>query len=129
MVPFSATISARHQADEKALIIRRATNPRSRRECALAQFVAASTMPSPTGALSGVEPCSFKKAMKSPDKAHWLLATEKEFSSLICKGTWHLDPRVPLMRVIGCAWKSKIKRDSLGAITKYKARLVTRGEM
>jgi histone deacetylase 1/2 len=33
------------------------------------------------------------------------------------------------MRVIGCSWKFKIKRDNNGAIIKYKARLVARGDM
>ncbi len=33
------------------------------------------------------------------------------------------------MRVIGCSWKYKIKRDSMEAIVKYKARLVARGDM
>ncbi len=67
--------------------------------------------------------------MKSPDKALWLLGTENDFSSLISKGTWHLVPVVSPMRVIRYSWKFKIKRDSLGAITKYKARLVARDDM
>ncbi len=33
------------------------------------------------------------------------------------------------MRIIGCSWKFKLKRDSSGAITEYKARLVARCDM
>ena len=33
------------------------------------------------------------------------------------------------MRTIGCSWKFRIKRDSSRAITKYKTRLVARGDM
>ncbi len=32
------------------------------------------------------------------------------------------------MRNIGSMWKFKLKRDSTGNITKYKARLVARGD-
>jgi hypothetical protein len=67
--------------------------------------------------------------MKSLDKAHWLLATYKEISSLTSKHACHLVPLLSPMRVIGCSWKYKIKRDSVGAIVKYKARLVACGDM
>ena len=33
------------------------------------------------------------------------------------------------MRIIGCSWKYKIKRDGSGAIVKYKACLVASGDM
>jgi hypothetical protein len=67
--------------------------------------------------------------MKCPDKDHWLLATQKELSSLITKATWHLVPLISPMRVIECSWKFNLKRESSGAIIKYKARLVARGDM
>ena len=70
-----------------------------------------------------------QKGYNRPDKAHWLLATEKELYSLISKGTWHLVPFSSPMRIIGCSWKFKLKRDSSGSIIKYKARLVARGDM
>ena len=132
--PISSTLT-RLQEDEAALLVRRATNPRSRTEHrAAAQSLATSIplpndLPPPTAALSVVEPSSYKKALKSPEKAHWLLATDKEFSSLSSKGTWHLVPLSSPMRVIGCSWKYKVKRDSTGSILKYKARLVVRGDM
>jgi hypothetical protein len=67
--------------------------------------------------------------MKSPDKARWFAATDKEFSSLTSKSTWHLVPLVSPMRVIGCSWKYRIKRDISREIIKYKARLVACGDM
>jgi hypothetical protein len=139
-LPNSAAITraaneARLQAAMDALALRKATNPRSRSEIARAQAYAAAT-PLPDydesaipAALSVVEPSSYKKAMKSHDKDHWRLATDKEYSSLTAKKTWHLVPLTSTMRVIGCSWKYKIKRDGTGAIVKYKARLVARGDM
>ena len=130
-----AANAIRLQAAEDALLLRQSTNPRSRSERARAQAAVDSVplpseAPHPSAALSVIsEPNSYKKAMKSPDKDHWLLATNKEFSSLIAKGTWLLVPHVSTMRVIGCSWKYKIKRDSSGAVIKYKARLVARGDM
>ena len=85
VVPPLTTISARQHADEEALILHRAPNPRSRSERALAHSDVA--MPPPSAALSVVELSSYKKAMTSPDKVHWLLATENGFSSLTSKGT------------------------------------------
>ena len=52
-----------------------------------------------------LKPSYYKKALKSPKKANKLLATDKEFSSLSSKCTWHLVPLVSPMRVIGCSWK------------------------
>jgi len=79
--------------DETALVLRRATIPRSRSEQrAFAQSLAAfiplpdDSFP-PNAAISVVEPSSYKKALKSPEKENWLLATENEFSSLSSKGT------------------------------------------
>jgi hypothetical protein len=41
--------------------------------------------------------------MKSPDKDHWRLATDKIFAFLTAKTTWHLVPHISNMRVIGCS--------------------------
>ena len=109
--PPPPNIPTRLLEEEAALLVRCATNPRSRTEHrAAAQSLAASIsslddLPPPTVALSVVEPSSYKKALKSPEKANLLLATDKEFSSLSSKGTWHLVPLVSPMRVIGCSWK------------------------
>jgi hypothetical protein len=71
-----AATAARLQAAEDALALRQATNPRSRSERFRAQAAAAS-IPLPSGddpalsaALFVVEPNSYKKVMKSPDKDH-----------------------------------------------------------
>ena len=72
-------------------------------------------------------PLLTRRPSRAPKRQKWLLATEKDFSSLSLKGTWHLVPLVSPLRVIGCSWK--VKRDSSGSILKYKARLVARGDM
>jgi hypothetical protein len=85
------------------------------------------TPPSATVAVS--EPTSYKKAMAGKEHNAWVSATQHEFSSHIKNGTWELVPRKPHMDVIGSSWKFKLKRDQSGSITKYKARLVARGDM
>jgi hypothetical protein len=85
-------IPTRLQEDKAALLVRRATNPRSRTEHrAAAQSLATyiplpGDLPPPPAALSAVEPSSYEKALKSLEKANWLMASDKEFSSLSSKG-------------------------------------------
>ena len=60
---------------------------------------------------------------------YWQLAIKQEYKSLILNNTWTLISHLPRMKTIGCSWKFKLKRDSDGSISKYKARLVARGDM
>ncbi len=74
------------------------------------------------------QPSSYNKVMKSPEKPLWRKAVESEYLSLTICSTWELDPYLGTMRIIGSMWKFKLKRDSTANITKYKARLVARGD-
>jgi hypothetical protein len=74
------------------------------------------------------EPVSYNQAMKTPEKPMWKKAVEAEYLSLTRNSTWDLVPYLGTMKVIGSMWKFKLKRDSTGNITKYKARLVARGD-
>ncbi len=58
----------------------------------------------------------------------WKKPVEAEYLSLSRNSTWELVPYLGTMKVIGSMWKFKLKRDSTGNITKYKARLVARGD-
>jgi Reverse transcriptase (RNA-dependent DNA polymerase) len=41
--------------------------------------------------------------------------------------TWHLEKPPPNMNIVGCCWTFVIKQDAAGAITRYRARLITQG--
>ena len=75
------------------------------------------------------EPISYDRAMKSEEKDLWKTAVQSEYKSLLSNSTWDLIPYAPRMTVIGIAWKFKLERDSEGNVSKYKARLVARGDM
>ncbi len=66
--------------------------------------------------------------MKSLEKLLWRKAVESEYFSLTDSSTWEHVPYLGTIKVIGSMWKFKLKRDSTGIITKYKARLVARGD-
>ena len=70
---------------------------------------------------------SYNQAMKSPERPLWRKPVESEYLSLTNNETWKLVPYLGTMKVIGSMWKFKLKRDSTGNITKYKALLVARG--
>jgi len=63
--------------------------------------------------------------MSGLENTQWQLAIDFHASN----GTWDIVPYKPTMRVIGSMWKFKLKRDSNGNVSKFKARLVSRGDM
>jgi hypothetical protein len=67
--------------------------------------------------------------MAGKEHVAWATATHHEVNFQIQNGTWALVPRQPYMEVTGSSWKFKLKRDQSGSITKYKARLIARGDM
>ena len=50
-----------------------------------------------------------------------------EMNSMASKGIWNLVELLDNAKAIGCKWVFKTKRDSLGNIKRYKARLVVKG--
>jgi hypothetical protein len=50
-----------------------------------------------------------------------------EFATLQRQHTWQLVPPSSDQNVVGCQWVYKIKRNSDGSVSRYKARLVTKG--
>ena len=69
------------------------------------------------------EPSTYREATNGPDASKRLEATNREYSSLVGNETWRLVPKPKGANVVGVKWVFKIKRDQMGAIEKYKARL------
>jgi Reverse transcriptase (RNA-dependent DNA polymerase) len=66
--------------------------------------------------------CHF--GLASPDKDKWLEAIDKDVNALENVGTWTMVPHQPGIRILRSHLVLKAKRDTAGAIIKYKARLV-----
>ncbi|XP_074293736.1 uncharacterized protein LOC141620880 [Silene latifolia] len=71
-----------------------------------------------------VEPTSFKEAIRDP---RWKQAMEAEIDALEANHTWTIEELPADKKALGCMWVYKIKRNSDGAIERFKARLVTFG--
>ena len=52
---------------------------------------------------------------------------QEEYTSLIANGTYELAPLPKDRKSVGCKWVFRTKRDALGNVVSYKARLVARG--
>ena len=50
-----------------------------------------------------------------------------EINSVVSKEVWNLVELPDGAKAIGCKWVFKTKKDSLGNIERYKARLVVKG--
>lgn len=70
---------------------------------------------------------SYSEAMRSPDAPQWMTAMQEEINAIHGLGTFELVPLPPGRKAIGSKWVFRIKRNALGAITRYKARLVAQG--
>ena len=75
-------------------------------------------------------PKTYKQVLKSPQKAQWVQALNKEMGMMKEYKVWKLIQRSelpPNTPVITCRWVLRIKLDSQNNIDKFKARLVARG--
>lgn len=73
------------------------------------------------------EPRTFQEAITGKDKENWIKAMENEMQSLKENDTWTLISPPENTKVVSCKWIFKIKEDTNGRISCYKARLVARG--
>jgi Reverse transcriptase (RNA-dependent DNA polymerase) len=71
---------------------------------------------------------TISSALASTNKDKWLEAFDKEVSALENAGTWTMVPHQPGMNILRSHLVLKPKRDTAGAIIKYKARLVAGGD-
>ncbi len=70
--------------------------------------------------MEGLQP-TLEEAWKRPDWAKWLAAIKAELESLIRNDTWTVVERLLGVNVVGSKWVLCIKKDTTGAIDKYKA--------
>ena len=73
------------------------------------------------------EPDHYRDAMNSPEADKWKDACKEEYDTLMGYRTWTLVKRPAGINIVGCRWTFRTKRDNIGQVTKYKARLVAQG--
>ena len=73
------------------------------------------------------EPSSYKEAMRSENVDRWKEACIAEYGNLTGYNTWTLVEPPPNTNIVGSRWTFRIKRDNLGQIDKFKARVVAQG--
>lgn len=73
------------------------------------------------------EPRSVAVALSGPNGPHWQAAIDKEIANLKSKRTWDEVTRPVDKRAIGSRMILKLKRDAVGNVVKFKARLVAQG--
>ena len=69
----------------------------------------------------------FSQAISCKESNLWYDAMKDEMNSMTFNGVWNLVELLDNAKAIGCKWVFKTKRDSLGNIKRYKARLVVKG--
>uniref|UniRef100_A0AAV1U517 Polyprotein n=1 Tax=Peronospora matthiolae TaxID=2874970 RepID=A0AAV1U517_9STRA len=72
-------------------------------------------------------PTTYEEALKSPRRDNWYKAIQAELKALEEKDTWTVQTQRPNQKVIGTKWVFALKRNELGEIIRYKARLVALG--
>ena len=73
------------------------------------------------------DPSTLGEVLSCEDAKKWEVAMQEEYDALIAKGTWELAALPPGRSSVGCKWVFSTKRDALGQVVRYKARLVARG--
>jgi hypothetical protein len=58
---------------------------------------------------------------------HWQAAIQHEYSSLIDNGTWEVVDLPPDRVVVNNMWIYKVKSDTVGDVSRFKARLAAKG--
>ena len=65
--------------------------------------------------------------MKSDNHAEWMKACQAEYETLMGYRSWDLVPKPLKTNIVGSHWTFRVKRDNLGNINKFKARVVAQG--
>lgn len=73
------------------------------------------------------EPQNYEEAINSDVSKQWKKAMDEEFTSLVENDTWSLVELPEGKTPITNKWVYKLKRNQMGVIERYKARLVARG--
>ena len=72
-------------------------------------------------------PKTVKEAVDLDEGEKWRKAMEKELETLKTMGTWTLQDLPKDQKAIGCKWVFVRKRDNMGSIIQWRARLVAQG--
>jgi hypothetical protein len=68
-----------------------------------------------------------EEAMMSPHSSKWCEAIEDKMRSMSANQVRKLEEIPKGVKIVGCKWVYKIKRDSKGDIDRFKVRLVAKG--
>jgi hypothetical protein len=74
-----------------------------------------------------VEPKSYRAALSNAQAPDWQITMQHEYSSLMDNGIWELVDLPPGRVVVNNMWIYKIKSDTLGGVSRFEARFVTKG--
>ena len=72
-------------------------------------------------------PETFSQSMSSKESNSWYSAIKEEMNSMTSNRVWDLVELLNGVKVVGCKWVFKTKKDSMGNIERHKARLVAKG--
>jgi hypothetical protein len=90
----------------------------------------AGTSPTAVALLSArecVEPKTYRAALDSAQAPHWQADMQQEYSSVMDNGTWTLVELPPDRVVVNIMWIYKVKSDTNGDVSRFKARFVAKG--
>lgn len=73
------------------------------------------------------DPSSYEEAIRGSESDLWKAAMQEEYDSLMKNKTWNLVELPAGRKAIGSKWVYKKKEDSVGNVSKFKARLVAQG--
>jgi len=73
------------------------------------------------------DPATYVEALESKERQHWEIAINAELEALKRNETWEETFLPTNRKAIGCKWVFKLKRDTTGKPTRYKARLCAQG--
>jgi hypothetical protein len=74
-----------------------------------------------------VEPKTYRVALSSAQAPDWQAAMQQEYSSFMDNGTWELVDLPPGRVVVNIMWIYKVKSDTTGDVSRFKARFVAKG--
>ena len=79
------------------------------------------------GDSEALEPRSLAEAKRGGDWPLWEKAIREELATLKEAGTWELVEALVGANIVGSKWVFKVKKDAMGKVVWYKARLVAQG--
>ncbi|MBW0582504.1 hypothetical protein O181_122219 [Austropuccinia psidii MF-1] len=74
-------------------------------------------------------PATYQSALKSEDKEAWMLAIEKELTTMNNLNVWEVVELRKEYKIVGTTWVFKLKRNHQNTVIEHKARLCAQGFM